>query len=52
MKGPPDNPGVNTRALEDLFRETADRKANKGYNYNIKVSVLEVYVVATSTSRV
>ena len=45
MKGSSDGkqPGVNTSAMADLFRESADRQTNKGYKYSIKVSVLEVY---------
>lgn len=41
MMGPPSNPGVNTRALGELFERSAARRAE--YNDVITVSVLEVY---------
>jgi kinesin family member C2/C3 len=41
MAGPPDNCGVNTRALEELF--TKSRKRQADYVDVITVSVLEVY---------
>lgn len=41
MAGPPDNCGVNTRALEELFNKSSKR--HHDYNDVITVSVLEVY---------
>jgi len=41
MMGPPSSPGVNTRALKELFERTATRTTE--YNDIITVSVLEVY---------
>lgn len=41
MSGPPDNRGVNTRALEELFHRVRERSAE--YNDSITVSLLEVY---------
>lgn len=41
MSGPPDNRGVNTRALEDLFRKSSDR--SEDFTDTISVSLLEVY---------
>lgn len=41
MEGPADNRGVNYRTLEELFRIADDRNAQ--FNYEISVSVLEVY---------
>lgn len=41
MSGPPDNRGVNTRALEDLFQKTRERAGD--WTDTISVSILEVY---------
>jgi kinesin family protein C2/C3 len=41
MAGPPENPGVNTRALEELFQKTKARSSE--WIDNITVSILEVY---------
>lgn len=41
MEGTPENRGINFRTLEELFRVAEERKGQ--YNYNISVSVLEVY---------
>jgi kinesin family member C2/C3 len=41
MSGPPENRGVNTRALEELFAKIHARSTE--YNDVIKVSLLEVY---------
>lgn len=41
MSGPPDNRGVNTRALEDLFHKAHARRGE--WNDTITVSLLEVY---------
>jgi len=41
MSGPPDNRGVNTRALNDLFERSQLR--SKEYHDVISVSILEVY---------
>jgi kinesin family protein C2/C3 len=41
MSGPPENPGVNTRALQDLFQRAAAR--SKEWRDTISVTLLEVY---------
>eukprot|EP00698_Gefionella_okellyi_P003156 TRINITY_DN12952_c0_g1_i1.p1 TRINITY_DN12952_c0_g1~~TRINITY_DN12952_c0_g1_i1.p1 ORF type:complete len:982 (+),score=261.46 TRINITY_DN12952_c0_g1_i1:83-3028(+) len=41
MEGPPENPGVNLRALGRLFELVAERQAD--YTYSVTVSVLEIY---------
>ncbi len=41
MSGPPDNRGVNTRALDELFRRSRERSGD--WNDTISVSLLEVY---------
>lgn len=41
MMGPPDNRGVNTRALEELFQKTSARAGE--WTDTITVSILEVY---------
>mmetsp|Transcript_23962 Transcript_23962/g.24201 ORF Transcript_23962/g.24201 Transcript_23962/m.24201 type:complete len:789 (+) Transcript_23962:130-2496(+) len=41
MNGPPNNRGVNTRALDDLFNKSQAR--NDEWNDSIMVSILEVY---------
>ena len=41
MEGPPENRGVNHRALAELFRIAEDRA--DGYEYKIIVSMMEVY---------
>ena len=41
MEGPTSDPGINQRALQQLFLETADRRTE--WNYQISVSVLEIY---------
>merc|ERR1719223_1218421 len=41
MTGPPSDRGVNTRALEDLFKRARDRSAE--WTDTINVSLLEVY---------
>jgi len=43
MEGPPDQPGVNTRALQELFAVTTHRGSAEGYNYQIEVSIMEIY---------
>ena len=43
MNGPPDNRGVNTRALDDLFTQTQGPRVKEGWEDVITVSVLEVY---------
>ena len=40
-QGPPDNPGINQRALLELFSLVEERQAD--YDYSIVVSVLEIY---------
>lgn len=41
MEGPTDNPGINQRALAELFDETADRK--REWNFSIRISAIEIY---------
>ncbi|KAL6610176.1 hypothetical protein ACP70R_040145 [Stipagrostis hirtigluma subsp. patula] len=41
MEGHPENRGVNYRALEELFRVSAERSTSIAYNFS--VSILEVY---------
>ncbi|KAG2495257.1 hypothetical protein HYH03_006530 [Edaphochlamys debaryana] len=41
MEGPEDDPGVNLRALGDLFRLAADRSGSMSYAFT--ASVLEIY---------
>ena len=43
MQGPPSNPGVNNRALLELFTVTQDRADLEGFSYDIQVSVFEIY---------
>lgn len=40
MEGTSNNPGMNQRALKDLFKETA---LKDDWNYSISVSMLEIY---------
>lgn len=41
MQGPPENPGVNTRALSKLFDVAAERFPD--IKYEVRVSLLEIY---------
>lgn len=41
MSGPPDDFGVNTRALEDLFQRIGERSGE--FRDTVQVSLLEVY---------
>ena len=41
LQGPPSNPGLNQRALRQLFEETEDRSVD--WHYAIHVSVMEIY---------
>merc|ERR1711973_455858 len=41
MDGPPDNPGVNLRALEELFKICEERVPM--FEYTINVSLYEIY---------
>jgi len=41
IEGSPSNPGVNTRALKELFRIKQERAPE--YAYKIKISMLEIY---------
>ena len=41
MEGPAGDPGVNTRAIQELFRIAAERHAD--YSVEISASVLEIY---------
>jgi hypothetical protein len=42
MEGPAEAPGINTRALQDLFSIAAD-EAGSGSEWRISVAMLEVY---------
>ncbi|XP_033753860.1 kinesin-like protein KIFC3 isoform X2 [Pecten maximus] len=41
MEGPPEDAGINQRALQELFRETSTRGCD--WTYKITVTVLEIY---------
>ncbi|KAJ8303081.1 hypothetical protein KUTeg_019477 [Tegillarca granosa] len=41
MEGTTEQPGINQRALQELFRETSDK--GKDWSYTITVSVIEIY---------
>ncbi|KAG6617021.1 Kinesin-like protein [Phytophthora cinnamomi] len=41
MSGPPENPGINTRSLQELFERKSERM--KEYQDEITVSVMEIY---------
>ena len=41
VQGPLNDPGINQRALQELFTETAER--GQDWNFTITVSVLEIY---------
>lgn len=41
QEGPKENPGVNPRALQELFRVSDERKED--YTVEIGVAVLEIY---------
>ncbi|ESP03749.1 hypothetical protein LOTGIDRAFT_136951 [Lottia gigantea] len=41
MEGPQNDPGINQRALQELFSETQERGID--WEYSISVSVLEIY---------
>jgi len=41
LQGPPNNPGINQRALDSLFEETRDR--DDDWHFSINVSVIEIY---------
>ena len=41
MEGPRADPGINQRALQELFRETSDR--SNEWDYTISVSCIEIY---------
>jgi len=41
MMGPAENPGVNRRALNELFKMVAQREGM--YDYNIMLSIFEIY---------
>jgi kinesin family protein C2/C3 len=43
MQGPSKDPGVNTRALKELFTVTQDRSDLEGFRFDIQVSVFEIY---------
>ncbi len=40
-QGPPDNPGINQRALQELFTMVEERRED--WHYSIIVSVVEIY---------
>ena len=41
FKGTANNPGINKRALEDLFNTVEQRSCQ--WNYTVNVPILEVY---------
>ncbi|KAF1779455.1 S-adenosyl-L-methionine-dependent methyltransferase [Phytophthora cactorum] len=41
MSGPPENPGINTRSLQELFERKTERV--KEYQDEITVSIMEIY---------
>ena len=41
FQGPANDPGINQRALQQLFTETAER--GQDWHFTIEVSVLEIY---------
>jgi len=41
FKGPPDDPGINPRALATLFEEAERRKPD--WEFSFTVSMLEIY---------
>ncbi|DBA00591.1 TPA: hypothetical protein N0F65_007720 [Lagenidium giganteum] len=41
MSGPPENPGINTRSLQELFERKIQR--SKEYQDDITVSIMEIY---------
>lgn len=41
QQGPPEDPGVNTRALGELFRVAKEREED--YKIELSVSILEIY---------
>lgn len=43
MEGPADNPGVNSQALTELFDNIKSRAEEANFEYNISVTVLEIY---------
>jgi len=43
MEGPPSDPGVNFRALEQLFRNMEERKRDGEWTFEVQVSLLEIY---------
>jgi len=42
MEGPPENPGVNFRALSELFNNIDQRKA-QNFDYSLEATILEIY---------
>lgn len=42
MEGPDDDPGVNFRALAELFAVIEERKLTN-ISYSVSVSILEIY---------
>mgnify|MGYP002214588789 CR=1 FL=1 len=42
MQGPPEQPGVNPRALFKLFKETQER-SSQGWTFETEVAMLEIY---------
>jgi len=43
MEGPPDQPGVNSQALAELFSNITQRAEEANFEYRISVTVLEIY---------
>eukprot|EP00743_Colponemidia_sp_Colp-15_P008184 GILK01008876.1.p1 GENE.GILK01008876.1~~GILK01008876.1.p1 ORF type:complete len:693 (+),score=138.07 GILK01008876.1:172-2079(+) len=43
MEGTKESPGINPRALKDLFATVSERQSNGEFEYELTVSMLEVY---------
>ena len=43
MEGTDTNPGVDLRALTELFRIVDERSSSKSFNFSLKMSVFEIY---------
>ena len=41
LQGPHGDPGINQRAIQELFHEISERDSD--WDYSISVSVLEIY---------
>ncbi|MEW5300189.1 MAG: hypothetical protein WDW36_003136 [Sanguina aurantia] len=43
MEGSSDSPGINSRALEELFRISAEEGTEAGSSWSVEMSMLEIY---------